>query len=55
MRDAAKGHATVDDDVRAVLDPARAVDRRDVVGGPARARVLRALDDAERLWSIKES
>jgi hypothetical protein len=31
-----------------VLDPERAIDRRDVPGGPARARVLSALDEAER-------
>ena len=29
-----------DDDVFAWLDPARAVDRRDVIGGPARSRIL---------------
>jgi argininosuccinate lyase len=36
-----------DDGVLAVLDAARAVDRRDVVGGPARARVLAAIERAE--------
>jgi argininosuccinate lyase len=39
---------TWDESLFAVLDAARAVDRRDVVGGPARARVLEAIDKAER-------
>lgn len=39
---------TWDDGLLAVLDAARAVDRRDVVGGPARARVLAAIEAAER-------
>ncbi len=56
MRAAAAGIADVDDGVRAVLDPARAVDRRDLPGGPARPRVLGAIEAAERFWSeIKES
>ncbi|MCA9678015.1 MAG: argininosuccinate lyase [Kofleriaceae bacterium] len=33
-------HPLFDDDVYGWLDPARAVDRRDVVGGPARGRVV---------------
>ncbi|MFT3695120.1 MAG: argininosuccinate lyase [Kofleriaceae bacterium] len=33
-------HASFDEDVRDWLDPQRAVDRRDLVGGPARERVL---------------
>ncbi|MBV8760488.1 MAG: argininosuccinate lyase [Deltaproteobacteria bacterium] len=33
-------HPAFADDVRDWLDPARAIDRRDVVGGPARERVL---------------
>ncbi|HZS35674.1 MAG TPA: argininosuccinate lyase [Polyangia bacterium] len=53
MRAAAAGIADVDDGVLAVLDPARAIDRRDVIGGPARARVLRALDEAERLLAAE--
>jgi len=31
-----------------VLDAARAVDRRDIVGGPARNRVLQAIENAEK-------
>ena len=37
-----------DDGLFAVLDAGRAVDRRDVLGGPARGRVLAAIADAER-------
>jgi argininosuccinate lyase len=42
-------HPAFDADVAGWLDPARAVDRRDVTGGPARARVIAELDrlDAE--------
>ena len=39
---------TWDEGLFAVLDAARAVDRRDVVGGPARARVLQAIEQAEK-------
>jgi argininosuccinate lyase len=39
---------TFDESVFAVLDAAKAVDRRDVIGGPARARVLSAIERAER-------
>jgi argininosuccinate lyase len=39
---------TWDEGLFAVLDAARAVDRRDVVGGPARGRVLQAIEQAER-------
>jgi argininosuccinate lyase len=39
---------TWDEGLFAVLDAARAVDRRDVVGGPARLRVLQAIERAER-------
>jgi argininosuccinate lyase len=42
---------TWDDSLYAVLDAARAVDRRDVVGGPARARVEAAIAEAERALS----
>jgi argininosuccinate lyase len=42
---------TWDDGLYAVLDAARAVDRRDVVGGPARARVEAAIAEAERALS----
>jgi argininosuccinate lyase len=37
-----------DEGVFTVLDAARAVDRRDVIGGPAKARVLSAIERAER-------
>ncbi|HEY1584125.1 MAG TPA: argininosuccinate lyase, partial [Polyangia bacterium] len=39
---------TWDESLFAVLDAGRAVDRRDVVGGPARNQVLRAIEAAER-------
>ncbi|MCA1664458.1 MAG: argininosuccinate lyase [Myxococcales bacterium] len=39
---------TWDEGLFAVLDAARAVDRRDVVGGPARTRVMQAIETAER-------
>src|SRR5690606_34705435 len=38
-------------DVAAALDPRQAVERRQLVGGPARARVEAAIADAERQWS----
>ncbi len=41
-------HVAFDADVASWLDPARAVDRRDVVGGPARNRVLAEIDRIER-------
>ncbi len=41
-------HPSFDTDVASWLDPARAVDRRDVVGGPARHRVLAEIDRIER-------
>jgi len=44
----------LDSSLREVLDAARAVDRRDVIGGPARGRVLAALEVAERQLSSKE-
>ena len=55
MRAVANAHSTppiaiaIDADVFEHLDPVRAVDRRDVEGGPARTRVLAELDriDAE--------
>ena len=40
--------STWDESLFAVLDAGRAVDRRDVVGGPARDRVLAAIEAAER-------
>ncbi|MBI2896821.1 MAG: argininosuccinate lyase [Deltaproteobacteria bacterium] len=42
-----QAHPAFDDDVMSWLDPERAVERRDVLGGPARGRVLAALDEAE--------
>ena len=41
-------HAAFGDDVAEWLDPARAIDRRDHVGGPARARVLAEIDRIAR-------
>ncbi|MCC7535527.1 MAG: argininosuccinate lyase [Deltaproteobacteria bacterium] len=40
-------HASFDDSIYVALDPAVAVERRDLLGAPARARVLAALDAAE--------
>jgi argininosuccinate lyase len=37
-------HPSFDEDVRDWLDPARAVDRRDVPGGPARAQVVAEIE-----------
>jgi argininosuccinate lyase len=47
MREAAGGLAAIDDTLLPALDAARAVDRRDVPGGPARGRVLEAIERAE--------
>ncbi len=41
-------HPAFDADVADWLDPARAVDRRDVIGGPARVQVIAELDRIER-------
>ncbi len=41
-------HASFDSDVASWLDPVRAIDRRDVMGGPARNRVLAELERIER-------
>jgi argininosuccinate lyase len=41
--------AAIDDGVFGVLDAARAVDRRDLPGGPARQRILQAIAAAEQL------
>lgn len=50
MREAAGGLAAIDDSLRPALDAQRAVDRRDVPGGPARTQVLAAIAHAaERL------
>ena len=37
-------------EARAALDPRAAVERRGLVGGPAKTRVLAAIDDARRRW-----
>ena len=39
-----------DTEVASALDPKQAVERRSVVGGPARGRVLEAIADARRRW-----
>ena len=39
---------TWDESLFAVLDAARAVDRRDVIGGPARTQVLKAIEAVEK-------
>jgi argininosuccinate lyase len=52
MRAAAGELPGLDASLSEVLDAARAVDRRDVIGGPARGRVLAALEAAER--QVKE-
>ncbi len=54
MRAAAGELPGLDDSIVAVLDPARAVDRRDLPGGPARGRVLLALDELERKLAVTE-
>jgi argininosuccinate lyase len=48
MREAS-GVPLIDEGIRAVLDPAKAIDRRDVIGGPARGRVLAAIELAATL------
>ncbi|GMV17224.1 MAG: argininosuccinate lyase [Myxococcales bacterium] len=46
-----KAHPALGGDaVAAALDPAEAVERRHVVGGPAKARVLEAISDARARW-----
>jgi argininosuccinate lyase len=44
LADLRAAHPAFDVDVASWLEPARAVDRRDVPGGPARARVLAEID-----------
>lgn len=39
--------------VRSALDPEAAVERRSLVGGPAKARVLAAVEDARNRWNAK--
>jgi argininosuccinate lyase len=48
MRAAAGDLPGLDDGLRTVLDAGRAVDRRDVVGGPAKQWVLAALEEIEK-------
>ncbi len=46
-------HAALSGDaLRAVLDPAAAVERRSLVGGPAKATVERAIVEARRRWAL---
>src|SRR5690606_30213639 len=40
-------------DARRALDPHAAVERRGVIGGPAKARVLEAIADARTRWSVQ--
>jgi argininosuccinate lyase len=40
-------------DVRSALDPALAVERRKLLGGPARATVERAVGEARGRWALK--
>jgi len=35
----------------AALDPRKSVERRQLFGGPAKERVLEAIDDAQRRWT----
>jgi argininosuccinate lyase len=45
-------HASLTGDgLKSALDPAAAVERRSLIGGPARATVERAISDARRRWS----
>jgi argininosuccinate lyase len=39
------------DEAARVLDPEKAVEQRDLVGGPARRRVVAAIEDARARWS----
>jgi argininosuccinate lyase len=48
LDDLRAAHPAFDADVRDWLDPARALDRRDVVGGPARAQVIAEIERIER-------
>jgi len=48
----AQAHATLGgDDALSALDPAAAVERRRVLGGPAKERVLEAIADARQRWN----
>jgi argininosuccinate lyase len=48
MREAS-GMTLIDDSIREVLDPARAIDRRNVIGGPAREQVVAAIEAAQKM------
>ncbi len=48
LADLKAAHAAFEADVAEWLDPVRAVDRRDVPGGPARVRVIAAIEAVER-------
>jgi argininosuccinate lyase len=43
--------ALAGDEARSALDPEAAVERRTVIGGPARVRVLEAIEDARQRWN----
>jgi argininosuccinate lyase len=47
LEDLRSAHTSFEADVSTWLDPARAVDRRDVIGGPARAQVLAEIARSE--------
>ncbi len=50
----AAAHASLaEPDARAALDPAAAIERRAVVGGPAKQRVLEAIRDARQRWTAE--
>jgi argininosuccinate lyase len=44
--------ALVGDGLRSALDPAAAVERRSLIGGPARSTVLKAIEHARARWSV---
>lgn len=47
-----KAHETLGRaEAREALDPAAAVERRDLIGGPAKKRVLMEIEDARRRWA----
>ena len=41
----------VGDGLRSALDPAAAVERRSLLGGPAKSTVLEAIETAKARWS----
>jgi len=48
LADLKSAHASFEADIASWLDPERAVDRRDLPGGPARTRVLAEIERIER-------